>query len=213
LKATSIACGYSKVTLYRGAGTKPVCKSIHRLVLEAFAGPAPEGTVAAHTLSNNKSDNRFANLRWASPKENNADKFVHGTAICGSQIGSAKLTESDIPKIRQLCKTTATEQIAELYKVSHSTIRDVVVGKTWTRVPVEGGDTKPVRARFGGRGSRVHSAKLTEADIPSIRRLIGTTTGIRIAAIYGVSPQTISKIAKGHRWKHIPIDADRPAAD
>src|SRR5439155_828868 len=50
---------------------------VHRLVLEAFVGPPPEGAVACHENGNGY-DNRVANLRWDTRKANAADTVRHG---------------------------------------------------------------------------------------------------------------------------------------
>ena len=51
---------------------------VHRLVLEAFVGPRPEGMVARH-LNGDPGDNRLENLAWGTQSENNYDKVRHGT--------------------------------------------------------------------------------------------------------------------------------------
>jgi hypothetical protein len=50
---------------------------VHRLVLEAFVGPAPEGTEGLH-WNDDPADNRLQNLRWGSRPENEADKIRNG---------------------------------------------------------------------------------------------------------------------------------------
>ncbi len=66
--------------MYRGKNYK-----IHRLVCEAFHGPAPfEGAVVIH-LNENALDNRPVNLKWGTQKENlNMPGFV---AYCRSRRG------------------------------------------------------------------------------------------------------------------------------
>jgi hypothetical protein len=83
------------------------------------------------------------------------------------------------------------------------------------------GDANPSRrmphrlARGDANGARLHPetrlrgsanpiAKLSEADIPTIRerRTAGETLSA-IAKDFGVSGQTIWRIAKGERWQHI----------
>lgn len=50
---------------------------IHRLVLEAFVGPCPEGQEACH-WNDDAADNRLANLRWDTHSANTQDKLRNG---------------------------------------------------------------------------------------------------------------------------------------
>lgn len=50
---------------------------VHRLVLEAFQGPCPEGFDACHNNAD-PGDNRPENLRWDSRSENALDRVRHG---------------------------------------------------------------------------------------------------------------------------------------
>lgn len=51
---------------------------VHRLVLAAFKGPAPDGYFGCHN-NGDSLDNRIVNLRWDSPQGNAADMKLHGT--------------------------------------------------------------------------------------------------------------------------------------
>lgn len=50
---------------------------VHRLVLEAFVGPCPTGSMARH-LNDIKDDNRIENLEWGTPRENQVDRIRNG---------------------------------------------------------------------------------------------------------------------------------------
>lgn len=52
-------------------------KYIHRLVLEAFVGPCPEGMETCHN-NGVRTDNRLENLRWDTSSANNDDIVKHG---------------------------------------------------------------------------------------------------------------------------------------
>jgi hypothetical protein len=68
------------IIVVRGA-----CYKIHRLVAEAFLGPPPfENAVVMH-IDENAVNNRPANLRWGTQKENlNAEGFI---AYCRGRTG------------------------------------------------------------------------------------------------------------------------------
>lgn len=52
-------------------------RKVHRLVLEAFVGPCPEGMETRH-LNGDRQENRLANLAWGTALENAADLKRHG---------------------------------------------------------------------------------------------------------------------------------------
>ncbi len=49
-------------------------RPVHRLVAEAFLGPAPEGKPLVRHLDNDPTNLAASNLRWGSHKENSADQ-------------------------------------------------------------------------------------------------------------------------------------------
>lgn len=66
--------GYVQVHLY-AAGVGQTMK-VHRMVLEAFVGPCPEGMESCHN-NGVRDDNRIGNLRWGTVQENAADRVAH----------------------------------------------------------------------------------------------------------------------------------------
>jgi hypothetical protein len=58
-------------------GEKRRTFDVHRLVLEAFVGPRPEGMEACH-WNDIKTDNRASNLRWDTRSENTKDRIRNG---------------------------------------------------------------------------------------------------------------------------------------
>lgn len=71
-------------------------------------------------------------------------------------------------------------------------------------LPAENEEDKRIN---GGaiQGSRSRQAKLTETDIPIILKRAETEFHRVIASDYGVNRQTIDKIVRGQRWKHITL--------
>lgn len=56
---------------------RPCMRFVHHLVLEAFVGPRPEGTVCCH-WDDDSTNNRLSNLRWATREANMADALRNG---------------------------------------------------------------------------------------------------------------------------------------
>jgi hypothetical protein len=77
LRANPNSKGYLAVTLYAG---RPFIAFVHRLVAEAFLGPAPQGQEVRH-LNGNRLDNRPENLAYGSSRENTLDTIRHGTHV------------------------------------------------------------------------------------------------------------------------------------
>jgi hypothetical protein len=67
--------GYPQLGLSRQG--KQRSRLVHQLVLEAFAGPRPDGAVACHN-NGDPTDNRSSNLRWDSASSNMLDVAQHG---------------------------------------------------------------------------------------------------------------------------------------
>lgn len=123
--------GYASIILSE-KGKKTAHASVHRLVLEAFVGPG--GDLHGAHCNGDKSDNRAANLRWATPVENNADKKQHGTHQSGDRAGTAKLTWALVDQIRQ--RRDQGESVVALSKafaVCRNTISNITANRTWIR--------------------------------------------------------------------------------
>lgn len=125
--------GYKYVLLCRGGKCRTAY--LHVLVCRTFHGPKPtEHHQAAHR-DDDKDNNCEANLYWALPLENHADRRRNGRILAGSQIGKAKLVESDIPLIRQMRSAGKTNvAIAALFGVAPNTVSGVLSGRTWGHV-------------------------------------------------------------------------------
>lgn len=125
--------GYLGLVLCRGAHEQKTCK-VHRLVLEAFVGPCPQGHECAHN-DGDPANNKLENLRWATPVENQADSLRHGTHVRGEQHKNSKLSESAVREIRKMSSEGISNRaIAKYYGVSHSLVGNVLHGKAWAHV-------------------------------------------------------------------------------
>lgn len=70
-------------------------------------------------------------LRWATKKENQADRLIHGTDGRGSKNSASKLAEADVIEIRRRSKTETNVAIAASFGVSHQTIALIKSGRNW----------------------------------------------------------------------------------
>lgn len=125
--------GYVHIALYKGGRSKR-CR-LHRLICEAFHGPAPSPLHEVAHNDGNRQNNHHTNLRWVTMPENQHDRVRHGTAPIGEQNGRAKLTEEDVREIRALAASGIPHRhLAEQFGVTKPCINDVVYRKNWKHV-------------------------------------------------------------------------------
>lgn len=118
----------------------PMYKSflVHRAVCWTFLGEPPTLKHHAAHLDGNALNNKIENLAWVTASENCLHKKEHGTDASGSKNNKARLIESDIPKImKKYLDGYSTIRIAKIFKVSDSTIRNIIYGITWRHIPRE----------------------------------------------------------------------------
>lgn len=125
--------GYVAVTLTSKRTSKRF--RVHTLVLTAFVG-SPEGEHQCRHLNGVRTDNRLCNLAWGTPKENAADRGVHGTQAKGTQHGKCKLSEHEVAEIRERYQKRSSRhgnggQLAREYGISISQVHNIVRGKRW----------------------------------------------------------------------------------
>jgi len=119
--------------------------------------------------------------------------------LFGSRHPRSKLTETDIPSIRELrANRVELKEIAQRFGVTYETISLILAGKTWKHVG-------PVTVhRFRPAGSLHKRSKLKEADIRSIRELRAEGTTLQgIADRFGVSFSNVYQILSGKTWRHV----------
>lgn len=124
--------GYKVVQ--RSVNNKTKQKYLHRVLLEAFVGPCPDGCEALH-INGDRTDNRLSNLRWGTRKENVADAIRHGTATIGVKNSKAKFDEVQVVSVRRLKqKGVSSKDIAARFSVCAATIDNIIRGKTYAGV-------------------------------------------------------------------------------
>jgi hypothetical protein len=127
--------GYRIITLKRNG--QEFKKLVHRLVLEAFAGPCPDGMEACHN-DGNLLNNMESNLRWDTRSANHLDKRAHGTSARGMRNPQYKLTDEDVREIkRMLILGYGQDTIAFKFNISQSNVSMISSGKTWSHIDVD----------------------------------------------------------------------------
>jgi hypothetical protein len=170
---------------------------IHRMVLEAFVGPCPEGLECRHGPGG-PFDNRLVNLSWGNHRDNSGpDKLRDGILLHGERNPNAKLSADEVATIRQRAFAGASgRSLAGEFGVHWVTINNILAGRTWQR------DGHPELTRTPRR------RRLTRTQVAEIKaRLMANTDRANLAAEYRVSERTIRQIAAGRTWV-----ATKPAA-
>lgn len=149
---------YSYLTLYRAG--KPYVVLVHRLVCAAFHGEPPSPAHEVAHSDGNAHNNNQNNLRWATRRENEADKIIHGTNLAGrpssvpierrakgathgrhtqphrtarGERARSKLTEKDVREIRE--DVRPRKVLAAEYGVSRQMIGYIQRGDFWAHIP------------------------------------------------------------------------------
>lgn len=121
--------GYLKVCLRDGASQKT--PYVHSLVCRTFHGRRPDKHDVAHG-DGDKTNNRADNLRWATRKENVADRWLHGSMIFGENSPSAKRTEDQVISIRAMSSAGMRNfEIAKAVGVDSRRVSEIVRRKKW----------------------------------------------------------------------------------
>lgn len=106
----------------------------HRFMCELVHGAPPsDGYETAHSCGQgHEGCVSPRHLRWATRKENLADRQQHGTLNIGTLNGSSILNEDQVRHIRRLLGTIPQTEIAEQFGVSRGAISDISRGKNWS---------------------------------------------------------------------------------
>lgn len=106
---------------------------VSRLVCEHENGsPTASNDEASHSCGKGHLGCVTRNhLRWATPKENTADKRAHNTHLRGEKTNGAKLTEADVIKIRSMRGELSQGQLAKRFNVTQGAISRIQSRKVW----------------------------------------------------------------------------------
>lgn len=132
LTPTRHSIGYQRVRLTHGGASK--CEYIHRLVCTAFHGNPPS---PAHEVGHRNgccSDNRAANLRWVTAKENRQDEIDRNVRPAGEGHPRSAITDQDVADIRRLGAGGVSHRvIGVLFGVGRPHVSRIIRGEARTR--------------------------------------------------------------------------------
>lgn len=144
-EVTFIRNGNSVIYRYKGKNIRPTIANtgypvvglgnkkihlVHRLVLLAFVGEAPEGHLCAHN-DGTRNNNHLSNLRWTTQLDNSHDRISHGTNLSGENHPRSKLTAQQVAEMRALKGRVSQSKIAEMFSVCPGTVSLILSGKIW----------------------------------------------------------------------------------
>ena len=129
--AKSNDAGHRTVTLCHDGRRKN--HLVHRMVLEAFIGPCPEGMEACHFPDRDPMNCAINNLRWDTKKGNARDRKLHGTECRGESKSNVKLTDEKVREIRvrYAVGDISQEKLGTKYGVHQTAIGFIVRRVEW----------------------------------------------------------------------------------
>ena len=132
------AKGYVYFNFYLGGGrghTAP--QTAHSLVAAAFLGPRPsEAHEVAHG-DGSPSNNHWRNLRWATKKENAADRRLHGRDTIGERHGMASLREAQVLEVFTLAARGLSQRaIGRRLGIHQKHVHRILHRKNWAHVEI-----------------------------------------------------------------------------
>lgn len=102
---------------------------VHRLVAEKYI-PNPDNKPQVNHIDGNPKNNRVDNLEWVTQKENMAHAVKNGLQPTCEKHPMAKLNREKVNFIREH-KEMSKKELAEMFGVSPSTIKDIWNNRTW----------------------------------------------------------------------------------
>ena len=107
---------------------KMKCLYVHRIVAETFLG---DSNLCVCHKDGDRTNNKWFNLRYDTVKGNLRDRRIHGTHFFGDQNPSARLTEDEVQKIRELFGTMSEKAAGAMFNVSRSCVHRIWNKSAW----------------------------------------------------------------------------------
>lgn len=125
--------GYLRTMLIRDDGITHTIK-VHRIIAQTFIDN-PENKPEVNHKNGIKTDNSINNLEWCTRTENIRHCIDNGWMVAhhGEKNGFSILKEYQVREIRDKFepRVYTRKMLAKEYGVKESTIKDIVIGKSW----------------------------------------------------------------------------------
>jgi hypothetical protein len=134
-KVLSLAPSHGYRTVCLTLNGKPRTWRVHKLIALVFLGPPPSSEFQIDHINRNRADNRIRNLRYLHYIENASQG-----ARRGEQSPRSKLSNKQGCEIKRLWESgeyKAMSDLANMFSVSPTTIRNVINGKRYTPIDCE----------------------------------------------------------------------------
>lgn len=108
----------------------------HAKMCEIINGQMPDDKeLCAHSCGNGtKGCVNPHHLRWATQKENMADRKAHGRGPQGEGSGNAIVSCEDVKKIRELRGKFTQTEIGKMFGITQSAVSWIQIGRNWKEV-------------------------------------------------------------------------------
>ncbi len=128
---------WTGATFHKGHGAIHVggkqCKA-HRISWELNIGQIPKGLCVLHKCDVSGCVNP-RHLFLGTRGDNNRDRTAKGRGAKGSRMGTSKLTEASVSRIKEMLSLGMyRSQIAPMFGVSNVAVSCIALGKTWRHV-------------------------------------------------------------------------------
>lgn len=121
--------GYAVIRKYNGKNMVIVSRLVCEL---AHGSPPTPKHEAAHSCGNgHEACVNQRHLSWKTPKENFADRIIHGNHPSGERNPNATLSDDEAKRIRELKGILPQREIAKIFGISQTQVSLIQSGKIW----------------------------------------------------------------------------------
>jgi hypothetical protein len=132
LKTFTCGNGRKRILIKNKKGVKKH-HYIHRLILETFIGPCPEGMEACHN-DGNYLNNILSNLRWDTHKNNLKDQESHGTRRSGEKMHNTTISDEKVRSIIKDIGLYDRDTILKKYNIPFYTYYHIKSRERWKKL-------------------------------------------------------------------------------